>query len=168
MVYSFWPWLAGQSLTKGSTGRRPVRKNRPADRVLFLLSPLCSRCFIRKWVNPHSPTGRVYRPIYLLSILSVQKAIQYSLVAKIRPFCRRLPIIPQFLGPPRASLILACVEEYSWGLCLDRNNICGNSARAVKVLFQALQALTCLNVQSSKRKLNSLDLFLATVLPFAM
>ena len=75
---------------------------------------------------------------------------------------------PQFLGPPRASLILACVEEYSWGLCLDRNNICGNSARAVKVLFQALQALTCLNVQSSKRKLNSLDLFLATILPFAM
>ena len=113
------------------------------------------------------PTGAGFPALGQTRVPAVPHLVHiYSIPSPLALACRRLPIIPQFLGPPRASLILACVEEYSWGLCLDRN-ICGNSARAVKVLLQALQ-LICLNVQSSKRKLNSLALFLATILPFAM
>jgi hypothetical protein len=33
---------------------------------------------------------------------------------------------------------------------VDENNICGNSTRAIKVLFQAVQALTCLNAVQQK------------------
>ena len=54
---------------RGSTGRRPVRKKRPAKRVFFFWFPLRTRCSIRKWVNRLFPDGHIYLSIYLSSIL---------------------------------------------------------------------------------------------------
>ena len=51
----------------GSTGRRPVRKKRPAKRVFFFWFPLRSRCFIRKWVNPTFPDWKSISSIFALS-----------------------------------------------------------------------------------------------------
>ena len=49
-----------------STGRRQVRKKRPAKRVFFFWFPLRTRCFIRKWVNPTFPEQEesIYLSIY--------------------------------------------------------------------------------------------------------
>ena len=42
-------WVGRKALTKAG------KKKRPAKWVFFFWFPLCSRCFIRKWVNPTFP-----------------------------------------------------------------------------------------------------------------
>ena len=52
-----FPRLAGQSLTKEQhRPKRPVRKKSATKRVFFFWFLLCSRCFIKKWVNRTLPT----------------------------------------------------------------------------------------------------------------
>ena len=58
MVYSFWPWLSRQSLTKGQHGPKAGKKKRLAKRVFFLVpASWVWWCFITKGLTelyPHS------------------------------------------------------------------------------------------------------------------
>ena len=68
--------LLGEHWPRGSTGRRPVRKKRPAKRVFFSGSHFASDGPSRSGLTDFSPHSNIYLSIYLSVYLSIANTLQ--------------------------------------------------------------------------------------------